>query len=31
MGNLKYLSIGDAENFIAEVLCAVKVPAADAK
>ena len=31
MGNLKYLSIGNAENFIAEVLCAVKVPAADAK
>jgi L-2-hydroxycarboxylate dehydrogenase (NAD+) len=31
MGNLKYLSIGDAEHFIAEVLCAVKVPAADAK
>jgi LDH2 family malate/lactate/ureidoglycolate dehydrogenase len=31
MGNLKYLSIGDAEHFIGEVLCAVKVPAADAK
>ena len=31
MGNLKYLSIGDAENFIAEILCAVKVSAADAK
>jgi LDH2 family malate/lactate/ureidoglycolate dehydrogenase len=31
MGNLKYLSISDAENFIAEVLCAVKVPTADAK
>ena len=31
MGNLKYLSIGDAENFIAAILCAVKVPAADAK
>ena len=30
MGNLQYLSINDAENFIAQALISVQVPAADA-
>jgi len=31
MSNLQYLSISDAENFIAQALVSVQVPAADAK